>query len=427
ATDWYPWSIYVSAFPESGAPAGAVYTVYLENTENAPEKLIFYPESQCLVYMRYDAQEPANPVEHLRMRPENPAFFEMADPLLQDGIYPFAPTTMEADFSVTVSGHTTPLSQEMSQAVAEQFSKMQWKPTDAMPQDSYTLTLECKDAFWDSTFVFSPDTQVIEWKQGETVLECFALDPKDLDAIEQILDGKEVGQPFMPLELSSALTTFRCVEVDGRGKLFGVQLPENNTVFTADLFEVQKTLDTLRWEPVELPVENWRPGYIEMNCMGGTMLFSMSAYDDDGHWLLRWNGSDGTVRQYFADEAFMASLVKTLAETAQTAQVDSRLTDFEIASAARDYLQSVYPALSESVYSAITEVTSLPQDATILSDTPALAPLYEISFYEPEENADTNQPPVISLYLIKQGTGYAVIAERMPDSAGTAEWIATET
>ena len=141
ATDWYPWSIYVSAFPESGAPAGAVYTVYLENTENAPEKLIFYPESQCLVYMRYDAQEPANPVEHLRMRPENPAFFEMADPLLQDGIYPFAPTTMEADFSVTVSGHTTPLSQEMSQAVAEQFSKTLRNKLMTCPMEAVTACL----------------------------------------------------------------------------------------------------------------------------------------------------------------------------------------------------------------------------------------------------------------------------------------------
>ena len=394
ATDWYPWSVYYQSNPDNG---GYVYQFRVTDANGANMTFSFYPDSQLMdVYQR----EPQEMTSRLvaQLRPSDPEFFAEVNGLVLGHRYPFAPTTMEAEFSVTVSGRTTPLSREMNRLIAEQFSRMKWIHTDDEPQESCTLTLDCEDYYGDSTFLFSPDTQVIEWKQGETVLERFVLSPDDMRAIEKILDGEPVGQPFMSLPLSSQMTYFRCVEVEANGKAFGVQLPESGKTFSADIFEVQKLLDTLSWEPVELPVENWKPGYIEMYCGGGRMLFSATPYSSDvQQYLLRWDGTNGTVYQYLADHAFMEQFMQLLADSAEENYVslpDEQNEAEEAEKIARLYVQSYYPDRYTAIQrTEVKAVKELPlQYGGIVDGIPADLPLYEVSIFT--DGSDTTEDQI---------------------------------
>ena len=76
ADDWYMWSMFYALTPGSSDPTGTVYQIYMTNGENATEKLVFYPDSQCVVYLLYDAQDSTKIVQRDRIRPSDANFFD---------------------------------------------------------------------------------------------------------------------------------------------------------------------------------------------------------------------------------------------------------------------------------------------------------------------------------------------------------------
>ncbi|MCR4646435.1 MAG: hypothetical protein K5695_13680 [Oscillospiraceae bacterium] len=380
ATDWYPWSMYYQSNPDNG---GYWYQFRATNADHAAISFCFYPDSQLMDVYRFDPEDPGKLEELLYLRPDYPAFFDEVNALVHEDVYPFAPTTMEAVFAEQSGDTTQPLPQSQNHALCEKFSKMHWQATDDAPRDGAALTLQCEDAHGSYLLYFYPNWHVIEWWEDITLMERFKLSSDDWQDIEGILDGKQVGQPFMSLMLSSAYTTFTCHNAWENGKRFGVELPEDGTSFTADLFRLQELFDEKEWITADIPNYNWRPGYITMHVGEGDLFIGTTPIDNNGNYVLLWKSHSGSMQYYYADETFITRLVQILAETQQEIQPASSPEETRAADAARRFLDQTAPEISAGWDCRnVSIVMQLPSHLlTVADEIPDDASYYLVEFY----------------------------------------------
>ena len=409
ADDWYMWSMYYALTPDSSDPTGTVYQIYMTNGENATEKLVFYPDSQCVVYLLYDAQDPTKIVQRDRIRPADANFFDNVNALLYEGVY------QRGLFGDLREQNVKCTDAELDDAQCDTLNmvlgSLQLTATQQHPIGEPVCTLTYGDGY---SLRFFADRDLLEWQKDGDLLECFNFPYESYEALYRCIyiDGTDIAeeptrdtgaykQPFMSLMLSSAYTTFTCHNAWENGKRFGVELPDDETTFTADLFRLQELFDEKEWITADIPNYNWRPGYITMHVGEGDLFIGTTPIDNVGNYVLLWKGHSGSLRYYYADESFITQFVQILAETQQETQLAESPEMTRAADAARRFLDQTAPEISAGWDCRnVSIVMQLPSDLlTVADEIPDDASYYLVEFY-----SSTDPSTIGKIYVSLDGT-----------------------
>ena len=169
------------------------------------------------------------------------------------------------------------------------------------------------------------------------------------------------NQPFMNLLLSSYMPECTVTNTWESGKRFGVTLPDEGVRFTFDTFKMQELFETFDWTPVNVPVQNWTPGYVTMHLgMRSELRFGTTPNDSYGHYLIRYQNGNNEASVYYADEDFMKQFMQLLSSSQDHPHSDDADSDNKmLISIASDYLRNNVPSVIDTILWDGTEVTQI--------------------------------------------------------------------
>ena len=168
-------------------------------------------------------------------------------------------------------------------------------------------------------------------------------------------------QPFMNLLLSSYMPECTVTNTWESGKRFGVTLPDEGVRFTFDTFKMQELFETFDWTPVNVPVQNWTPGYVTMHLgMRSELRFGTTPNDSYGHYLIRYQNGNNEASVYYADEDFMKQFMQLLSSSQDHPHSDDGDSDNKmLISIASDYLRNNVPSVIDTILWDETEVEQI--------------------------------------------------------------------